>query len=121
MKKILIVDDEEDVLLVLEKGLASAGYSVITADNGGDAIRLAKAKCPDLIILDIIMPEMDGTEVAARLREDRQTRNIPVIFLTCVLTKEEEAERRRAAGPNIFISKPYQLEELLTQVKQLLW
>ena len=120
-QKILIVDDEEDVLLVLEKGLMSAGYSVISADNGSDAIKLARAERPDLIILDVVMPEMDGSEVAASLRQDPSTNDIPVIFLTCILTKQEEARMGHLIAKNIFVAKPYKIEELLAQVEKLLW
>jgi CheY-like chemotaxis protein len=69
-KKILIVDDEPDVLSVLGKSLSVEGYSVITADNGNDAITLAKSEHPDLITLDILMPDIDGGKVAEKLRED---------------------------------------------------
>jgi len=69
-KKILIVDNEKDALFMLEQELAARGYSVIAADNGNDALSLAKSERPDLIILDIWMPGMGGPEVAAKLRED---------------------------------------------------
>ena len=80
--KILIVDDEQDALSILEKELAGRGYSVISADNGHDAINLAKSEYPDLIILDLWMPGMDGAEVDAKLKGDLKTRDIPVIFLS---------------------------------------
>ncbi|MBA7619686.1 Alkaline phosphatase synthesis transcriptional regulatory protein PhoP [subsurface metagenome] len=69
-KKILIVDDEKDALYILEEELANKGYSVIAADNGNDAINLAKSEYPNPIILDIWMPRMDGVEVAKKLKED---------------------------------------------------
>ena len=86
-KKILIVDDKKDVLLMLGKRLMAEGYSVLTADNGKDAITIAKSKSPDLIILDVLMPGMDGCEVAERLKDDFRTQNIPIIFLTALLTR----------------------------------
>ena len=118
-KKILIVDDDKDVLSVLEKRLTVEKYSVITANNGQDAIILAKAQRPDLIILDIIMPGIDGAEVAGKLREDPETRNIPVIFLTCMLTPEEEKQKRHHVAGNIFIAKPYDIKELLSEIKKI--
>ena len=118
-KKILIVDDDKDVLSVLEKRLTAEKYSVITANNGQDAIILAKAQRPDLIILDIIMPGIDGAEVAGKLREDPETRNIPVIFLTCMLTPEEEKQKRHHVAGNIFIAKPYDIKELLSEIKKI--
>lgn len=118
-KKILIVDDDKDVLSVLEKRLTVEKYSVITANNGQDAIILAKAQRPDLIMLDIIMPGIDGAEVAGKLREDPETRNIPVIFLTCMLTPEEEKQKRHHVAGNIFIAKPYDIKELLSEIKKI--
>ena len=120
-KKILIVDDEQDTLAVLEKALTAKGYSVITADNGKDAIILAKSKQPELIMLDILMPGMDGAEVAAKLIEDSETKNIPVIFLTCLLSKvEEKRTKDHTIGGYVFIAKPYNLEGLLAQVVRLI-
>ena len=118
-KKILIVDDDKDVLSVLEKRLTAEKYSVITANNGQDAIILAKAQRPDLIMLDIIMPGIDGAEVAGKLREDPETKNIPVIFLTCMLTPEEEKQKRHHVAENIFIAKPYDIKELLSEIKKI--
>lgn len=119
-KKILIVDDERDVLSVLESGLAAEGYSVITADNGNDAIVLAKSQRPDLIILDLVMPSVDGAEIAATLKEDTDTKDIPFIFLTCLFTKtEEEEDDGRVIGGHVFLAKPYNMEGLLTQIERL--
>jgi CheY-like chemotaxis protein len=120
-KKILIVDDEKDTLSVLEKALTTEGYSVITADNGKDAIMLAKSKHPELIMLDILMPGMDGAEVAARLKEHTETKNIPVIFLTCLLSKVEEKGRKdHTINGYVFVAKPYNVEGLLAQVERLM-
>ncbi len=119
-KKILIVDDERDVLSVLEKGLAGKGYLIITADNGEDAVMLAKSERPDLIILDLLMPGMDGTEVATKLKEHQQTKDIPVIFLTALLSKIEEEKYGQMIDGNIIFAKPFDSEELLTQIKKLL-
>jgi CheY-like chemotaxis protein len=118
---ILIVDDEEDALWMLGKRLTAEGYSVIAANNGTDAIALAKSQHPDIIILDIIMPGMDGDEAAAKLREHPLTRSIPVIFLTALLTKTEEHQRNHTISSNItFFAKPFDTEELLAQIKGLL-
>jgi len=119
-KKILIVDDEKDMLAVLEKALTAEGYSIITADNGKDAIVLANSTHPDLIMLDIVMPGMDGAEVAARLKEDRETKDIPVIFLTCLLSKKEQREKEgHVIKGHVFIAKPYSVEELSAQIERL--
>ena len=118
-RKILIVDDERDALFILEGELTGRGYSVISADNGSDAINLAKSECPDLIILDIWMPGMDGAEVAAKLREDPKTKNIPVIFLTCLFQKREGEEQGRVVAGKVLIAKPYSIDGLSAQIERL--
>jgi len=120
MKKVLIVDDEEDVLQMLGKRLTASGYSVITATNGTDAIALAKSQHPDIIILDIIMPGMEGGEVAAELKEHPLTRSIPVILLTAMLSKTEEEKHGSMVGGHIALAKPLDIEKLLDQMKKLL-
>lgn len=117
-KKILIVDDEKDLLAVLEKRLTREGFSVIKADNGEDAITLAKKEKPDLIMLDILMPGMTGEQVAAILKNDVDTKGIPVMFLTCLFTKRDEVEQGHEIGGNVFIAKPYNPEELLKEIKK---
>jgi DNA-binding response OmpR family regulator len=119
-KKILVVDDENDTLLLLEKRLAAKGYSVITAINGCDAIILARTQSPDLIILDVVMPGMEGGEVAAKLKEDIRTQNIPVIFLTALLSRNEAYKENHIIAGNITFAKPIDPEELLSQIKRLL-
>jgi len=119
-KKILIVDDEKDALFILEKELASRGYSVISADNGSDALKLAKSQYPDIIILDIWMPEMDGTEVAAKLQEDPKTKNIPVIYLSYLFQKIEGEAQGRVVPGKVLIAKPYDIEELVAQMVKLI-
>ena len=119
--KLLVVDDEPDAVLILAKTLSARGYEVTTAESGLQAINLAKAEKPDLILLDILMPDMDGTQVAAALWEDPTTRNIPVIFLTCLITKktQEIGLRYHDAGRYMFMSKPYDLDNLLAEIDRL--
>lgn len=112
-KKILIVDDEEHVLAVLENRLSKAGYSVIKATNGKDAVEMAKKELPALIICDVLMPDIDGGEVLNILRDERTTENIPIIFLTALL---KEQEKGRTAGGEYFMAKPYNPDELLAEV-----
>jgi len=118
--KILIVDDERDALRILEKELAARGYSIIAADNGNDALNLAKSEHPDLIVLDIWMPDMDGSEVAARLKEDLTTKDIPIIFLTCLFQKREEEEQGRVVAGKVLMAKPYSISALSTRIRELL-
>ncbi len=118
-KKILVVDDEKNVLMVLGETLSGAGYDVIKADNGSDAIAMARGEHPDLILLDLMMPEMDGSAVAETLENDPATKDIPVIFLTGLLTKEEEKGSHIRGGKH-FIAKPYDAEELLEVIGECL-
>ena len=119
-KKVLIVDDERDALFILEKELAARGYAVIAADNGKDAMVLAKSKRPDLIILDLEMSDMYGGDVTRMLREDPETKDIPVIFLTGTFPKEEEGKGSRMVGGYVLFAKPYYIEELVNAKKKLL-
>lgn len=118
-KTVLIVDDEKDVLSVLEKALSTEGYCVLRAENGNDAVMLARSKHPDLIILDIVMPGIGGGEVAAMLRENPMTKDIPIIFQTCIISKTEETVACSLIAGNMFIAKPYSAEEMLAEVRKL--
>jgi len=111
-KKILIVDDEEEALSRLKNILTRADYDVVCATNGRDAIALAKNLKPDLIILDIVMPDIDGSDVASILSEDSGTVAIPVLFLTGILTKKEESLGKKT-GRHRVIAKPIAAGELL--------
>ena len=119
-KKILVVDDEKDVLLVLQRSLAAEGYSVITAENGRDAIISAASEHPDLVILDVALPDMLGGEVAAKLKESIENKNIPIIFLSAMFSKTEESKKGHVVGSSMMFAKPYDREELLTAIKKIL-
>ena len=119
-KKILVVDDEKDVLLVLEKSLTAEGYSVITAENGNDGLTSATTQHPDLIILDVALPDMLGGEVAVKLKEDPRTKNIPIVFLSAMFTSTEESQRGHVVDGNVMFAKPYDVEKLLAALRNLL-
>jgi len=119
-KKILAADDELEVLTLLEKRLSSAGYDVVTATNGKEAVELAKRERPALIVLDILMPGMDGSETAAVLHDDPNTKDIPILFLTCLFTKREEQFEGHEVGHNFFIAKPYDPADLLTEITKII-
>lgn len=116
-KKILVVDDEKDVLLMLNERLASSGYDIITAEDGKTAITMAREENPDLIILDIMMPGIDGTETAKILKSNPKTRDIPIIFLTCLVKKEEDKDGQ-VIGGHYFIAKPYSSEKLIEAIEK---
>ena len=115
-KKILIVDDEKDTLLVLEKQLTTAGYTVVTANNGTQALFLAKSERPDLIVLDLQMPDMDGGEVAFSLKQDSMTSEIPVVYSTCLLSESESYR----GGDKIMLAKSKDTKELLVVIDKIL-
>ena len=120
-KEILVVDDEKDIVLMLKKRLTAEGYSVITAKNGTDALQLARSKCPDLIMLDLVMPGIDGGTVAQTLKEHPATENIPVIFMTALLSRNEEYKEDHVIAGNITYAKPIDSAELLARIKKLLY
>jgi len=117
--RILVVDDEQDMLLLLEMRLTSAGYLVATANNGELALKLVKTTKPDLILLDIMLPGMDGGEVQRILKSSPETKDIPIIFLSGLYTKNEETKDGDNVGYDS-IAKPYEPAELLGKIKRLI-
>ena len=115
-KKILIVDDDLVTLKMLEKILLSAGYWVVQATNGKKALYIAEDYLPDLIMLDIVMPVMDGTEAMEKLEKNPRTRNIPVLFLTSLISKKEEFDN--CTANRRFLAKPIDRDKLLEEVER---
>ncbi len=117
---ILLIDDETQMLTLLADILEVRGYSVITADNGIDGFNLAMSKRPDIVILDLAMPDVDGGQVAQQLRETPQTEHIPIIFLTGLLSKDAEAHNKHLVGGNIMFAKPCDFGDLIDQIETIL-
>ena len=119
MQKILAVDDEADILTLLDYNLSKAGFTVIQAQDGPEAVELAKREKPDLIILDIMMPSMEGTDVCKILKQDEAASRIPIIMLTA---KGEEIDRivGLELGADDYITKPFSPRELILRVKAVL-
>jgi CheY-like chemotaxis protein len=115
-KKILIVDDDLVSLEMLEKILLLEDYWVAKATNGKEAIYIADEFQPDLIILDIVMPIMDGTEAMEKLEKNPRTKNIPVLFLTSLISKKEEFEN--STTNRRFLAKPIDREKLLEEIEE---
>lgn len=118
-KKILVVDDEADILEFLSYNLNKEGAKVYTADNGLAAIEIARSKKPDLILLDVMMPEMDGVETCMQLREKPDTKNIIIAFLTA---RGEDYSQIAGfeAGADDYITKPIKPRVLISRLKALL-
>ena len=111
---ILIVDDEPAQVATLESFLSQRGYKVLTAGDGQQGFNKAVQFQPSLIILDIMMPKMDGTEVAMLIKHDARTNHIPVFFVTAVISPEDQAKVN--SNPNPIFAKPVKLGELLQAI-----
>ena len=114
---ILVIDDDIISQNMLRSTLAQAGYSVIIASNGYEGIKKASKEPPGLIILDIMMPDMDGGDVAAILKNDPTTKGIPIIFLSSLVTGKENKTNSRKESI-IYLSKPFNRDELLNEVRK---
>ncbi len=115
-KKILVVDDEKDIVEMLKYNLEKEGYSVITALNGKRALKQAQENKPHLILLDIMMPEMDGWEVCKQLMRDEKTATIPVLFLTAKDSEVDEVVGLEL-GADDYIVKPISIRKLVARIK----
>lgn len=116
---ILAVDDDIDILELVQMSLTAEGFDVITANDGMGALEKARAYLPDLILLDLMMPVMDGFEVIGKLRVDEQTRTIPVIMLTARAQTHERVQGLNA-GADDYITKPFDLDELTARIEAVL-
>lgn len=117
---ILTVDDEESFTFFIKLNLQNDtryDFKVTTANNGEEGLKLARTIRPDLILLDIMMPDMSGTEVAEKLLLDPRTKNIPIIFMTAVVQKDEVEEEAGLIGGREFIAKPVGKEELIGRIE----
>ena len=117
--KILVVDDEEDILELLRFNLTKEGFAVVCAASGEEALKSALSNRPDLILLDLLLPGMDGLEVARRLKQDHSTKEIPVIMVTA---KGEEADivTGLEVGAEDYITKPFSRKVLIARVRAVL-
>src|SRR3972149_10907161 len=117
--KILVVDDEPDILELVKLNLVREGYEVITASTGEQGLDLARTKLPALIVLDLMLPGMDGLEVCKRLRADPKTQGIPILMLTA---KGEEADvvSGLEVGADDYVTKPFSGKILVARIRNLL-
>ena len=118
-EKILVVDDEEHIQELIKFNLEKSGYKVICADNGIDAIRLAKEQFPQLMLLDLMLPGMDGLDVCKEIRKDSSMSNMPIIMITA---KGEEIDKiiGLELGADDYITKPFSVRELIARIKAIL-
>jgi two-component system alkaline phosphatase synthesis response regulator PhoP len=118
-EKILIVDDEMSTLMPLKRSLESENYAVVEAYDGHEAIKKANEEIPDLIILDLMLPGMDGIEVCQHLKTDTQTEKIPIIMLTAKDNINDKVEGLQI-GADDYVTKPFVLKELKARIKSVM-
>jgi len=118
-KSILVVEDQEDNRQILRDLLDNAGYAMFEAENGEEALAAVAKQRPDLILMDIQLPVMDGYEATRRLKADPDTRAIPIIVVTSYALSGDET-KARAAGCDGYVTKPYSPRALLAKIKEYL-
>jgi len=118
-KKIVLAEDEPQIARLVEFKLKKEGYQVICKGNGEEALAAIKTEKPDLILLDVMMPVMDGYEVLRRVKEDENLKNIPVVMLTA-RAQERDVVKGIDMGADDYITKPFHPAELLARVKRIL-
>ncbi|HOO40071.1 MAG TPA: response regulator transcription factor [Syntrophales bacterium] len=118
-RTILVADDDQDIIDLVEFNLSREGFSVLAADNGWKALETAKKKRPDVVVLDWMMPEVDGLEVCRRLKQDPDTERIPIIMLTA---KSDTLDKVLGLemGADDYLTKPFHVRELLARIRALL-
>jgi two-component system cell cycle response regulator DivK len=118
-QRILVVEDQADNMQILRDLLTSAGYEMIEAEDGEAGVRAAATERPDLILMDIELPLLDGYEATRRIKADPALRAIPIIVVTSYALSDEEA-KARAAGCDDYVPKPYSLRQLLAKIREYL-
>ena len=119
MKKILIVDDEQDIVESVKFMLETNDYTCYCAYNGEDGLRLAKEIMPDLMILDVMMPKLNGYKISRLLKFDNKYKNIPILMVTA-RSQEEDKLIGEETGANEYITKPFEMDELVSKVNKYL-
>ncbi len=114
----LVVDDDPVILRLIEVNLDLEGFEVITANRGEDAIAKARSMAPDLAILDLMMPEMSGWEIAERLQQDKRTAKLPIVFLSA-RTQDDDRRRGEELGVAEYVTKPFDPADLVATIRKL--
>ena len=118
-KKILIADDEPNITISLEFLLKREGYEVVVAHDGAEALERVRAERPDLAILDVMMPQLNGFEVCQDLRQDPEFKDLRIMMLTAK-GRDTEVSKGLALGADVYMTKPFSTRELIAQVKALI-
>lgn len=117
-KKLLVVDDEKDMVFAVKLQLEANGYDVLTAHDGQAALEIARREKPDLIILDLMLPKIDGYKVCRMLKFDEKYKHIPIIMFTARVQKTDE-KLGYEVGADAYLTKPFELSVLLSKIKEL--
>lgn len=117
--RILVVDDEPLIVKMLAKHLEEEGFQVLTAVDGYEGLAKARAESPDLILLDIILPRLNGYEVCTMLKQDTRHQRIPIVILTAK-GKEKDELLGKSCGADVYLTKPFRIQPLLEQIRSLL-
>jgi DNA-binding response OmpR family regulator len=115
MARVLVVDDDADISASLEASLSIAGYDVVTAATGAEALAEVRRRCPDLVLLDQMLPDLDGAEVCRRLRAAPETRRVPIMFLSA-RGGQDARVKGLALGADDYVTKPFSMQELLLRI-----
>jgi DNA-binding response OmpR family regulator len=116
MKKILVIDDEEDFLEWVKTGLSAEKFEVVTAENGKTGLKLAATQKPDLVIVDLYLPDIEGFDICNQLKSNPDTKHIPVILVTGVFKNIDAIDKGYQNGADDFLIKPFSYEQLRVRV-----
>lgn len=118
-RRLLIAEDDKDIRLLLELHLGRAGFEIVVATDGEEALRIVLSDAPDLVVLDVALPLLDGLSVLDQIRASPGTSELPVLLLSASVD-ESQIRDGLERGANVYVKKPFQLEQLLTAIEQLL-
>ena len=119
VRKILIVDDEPNIVMSLEYAFKKKSFEVFVARDGTEALEIAKEQIPNVILLDIMMPQMDGYETLKRLRKDKNLKDTKIVFLSAK-SKMADVEKGLEMGADSYMTKPFSIKKVITDVEQLI-
>lgn len=119
-KKIVLADDEQFITIAYRDGLSRAGFTVVVAHDGMEALDLVKRENPDLVLLDLVMPRLNGFDVLKEMKNDPLVSDIPVVILSNLSQDTDEAEARKMGARDFYVKSDLSLEELITKIRALL-
>lgn len=119
LKKILVVDDDPYILMSLEFLMKKNGYDVMVARNGTEALEIVEKQLPDVVLLDIMMPDVDGYEICRHIKASKKLKDAKVVFMSAK-TKEADIKKGYDLGASLYITKPFSTREMIKQIKELM-